>query len=106
MNTTITLGDAGLILIGIGILILIFYCICFVRSLIPAVKTMTKILEDANVISGIAAESTQDVQKVIGDVTESVGNISEILKGNQSIVAALTSIVNALASLKNLLKKS
>jgi len=105
MNTTITLGDAGLILIGLALLVLIIYCIAFVKCLIPAVKNMNKILEDTQVISGMAAENAKEAQKIIDDLSDSVGSISEIIKGNQSIVAALTSIVNAIGSFRNLLKK-
>lgn len=106
MNTTITLGDAGLILIGIGVLILLFYCIQLVRNLIPTVKTLNKILEDANEISGVAVESTHEVKRIVGDVTTSVGTMADIIKGNQNVIAAFTSIINALGSLKNLLRKS
>ena len=105
MNTTITLGDAGLILIGLALLVLIIYCITFVRSLIPTVKSVNKILEDTQVISGIAAENAKDVQKIIDDVSTSVGSVSDVIKGNQSVIAALTSIVNAIGSLKNLLHR-
>lgn len=105
MNTTITLGDAGLILIGLAVLILIIYCIAFVKNLIPAIKNMNKILEDTQVISGIAADNAKEVNKIIGDLSSSVGSISDIIKGNQSVVAALTSLVNAIGSLRNLLQK-
>ena len=105
MDTTITLGDAGLILIGLAVLTLLIYCIVFVKNLIPAVKNMNKILEDTQVITGIAAERSKDVDKIIGDVSTSVGSISDIIKGNQSVVAALTSLGNAVGSLKNLLDR-
>ncbi|MDF3001908.1 MAG: hypothetical protein K0Q48_2027 [Bacillota bacterium] len=103
MNTTITLGDAGLILIGLAVFVLLVYCIQFVRNLIPTVRNVNKILEDAQVISGIAAENAKEVDKIIGDVSTSVDSISNIIKGNQSVIAALTSLVNAVGSLKNLL---
>jgi len=104
MNATITLGDAGLILIGLAVLVLLIYCIAFVKNLIPAVKNMNKILEDTKVITGIAAENAKEVDKIIGDLSSSVSSISDIIKGNQSVVAALTSLVNAIGSLKNLLQ--
>jgi len=105
MNNTITLGDAGLILIGLAVLILIIYCIAFVKNLIPAIKNMNKILEDTQVISGIAADNAKEVNKIIGDLSSSVGSISGIIKGNQSVVAAITSLINAIGSLRNLLQK-
>ncbi len=105
MNTTITLGDAGLILIGLAVIVLLVYSIVFVRNLIPAVKNINKILEDTQVITGIAAENAKELDKVIGDISSSVGSISDIIKGNQSVVAALTSLINAAGSLKNLLQR-
>lgn len=105
MDTTISLGDAGLILIGLAVLVLLIYCIIFVKNLIPAVKNMSKILEDTQVISGIAANNAKEVDKIIIDLSSSVGSISDIIKGNQSVVSAVTSLINAIGSLKNLLQR-
>ncbi|MDD2189902.1 MAG: hypothetical protein PHV71_03710 [Eubacteriales bacterium] len=106
MDMTITLGDAGLILIGLAILVLLVYCIVFVKNLIPVIKNTNKILEDAQVISGIAADNAKEMDKLVGDLTSSVSSISDIIKGNQSVVAALTSLINAIGSIKNLLQKT
>ncbi len=106
MNTTITLGDAGLLLIGLAIFVLLIYCIIFVKNMIQAVKNINIILGDTQVISGIAADNAKEVDKIIGEVSSSVNSISDIIKGNQSVVAALTSLVNAIGSLKNLLQKA
>lgn len=105
MDTTITLGDAGLILIGLAILVLLLYCILFVKNLIPVVKNMNKILEDTQVVSSITADKAKELDKIVSDLSSSVGSISDIIKGNQSVVAALTSLINAIGSLKNLLQK-
>lgn len=105
MDTTIRLGDAGLIIIGLALLVLLIYCIVFVRNLIPVVKNVNRILEDSRVITGIAADNAKDVDKIVRELSSSVGSISDVIKGNQSIVAALTSLINAIGSLKNLLEK-
>lgn len=105
MDTTITLGDAGLVLIGLAILVLLIYCILFVKNLIPVVKNMNKILEDTQVVSAITADKAKELDKIVSDLSSSVGSISDIIKGNQSVVAALTSLINAIGSLKNLLQK-
>lgn len=105
MNATITLGEAGSILIGLALFVLIVYLILMVRNMIPALKSVSKILKDTEVISGVAADSTKEVEKIVVGLSSSVGSLSEVIKGNQSVVAALTSVINALASLKNLLKK-
>jgi uncharacterized protein YoxC len=105
MNATITLGEAGSLLIGLALFVLIVYCIILVKNLVPSIKSVSKILKDTEVISGVAADSTKEVQKIVVDFSSSVGSMADIIKGNQSIIAALTSIVNAIGSLKNLIKK-
>jgi hypothetical protein len=104
MNTAITLRDAGLIILGIGLIILVFYGAYLIKHLVVTVKSLNKVLADTEVISEIAARRSKDADKLIGDATESVGSLAEIIKGNQSAIAALTTIVNALGSLKNLFR--
>jgi len=99
------LKDAGLILIGCGLIVLIAYCISFMKNLIVTVKHTNKILEDSQVISDIAAKRAQDVDKIIDDVAVSAEGISKVIKGNQSTVAALTAIINSLMSLRNLFQE-
>jgi len=105
MNATITLGEAGSILIGLALFVLIVYLILMVKNCIPVLKSVSKILKDTEVISGVAADSTKEVEKIVIGLSSSVGSFADIVKGNQNVVAALTSIVNALASIKNLIKK-
>lgn len=105
MDATITLKDAGLIIIGIGLIALIFYAVYLLKNMVTTVKSVNKILQDTEVISGIAAERSKDVDKVISDVTESVESVADIIRGNQSTVSALTSIINSIASLRNIFSK-
>jgi len=104
MDTAISLKDAGLILIGAGLIVLIAYCIAFMKNLVVTVKRTNKILEDTQVITKLAADKSKEIDKAISGVTSSIGNLSEALKGNQSKIAAFSSIINALTSLKNLVK--
>ncbi len=105
MEITLTLKDLGLILIATGIVVLLIYCINFMRNLVVTIKHTNKILEDTQVISAIAAARAQDIDQAVGNVTESIGNVSDAIKGNQSTLAALSSIVNSLVSLKNIITK-
>ena len=91
MDMTITLKDAGLIIIGTGLIILIAYCIAFMKNLVVTIKHTNRILEDTQAITKIAAERTKDVDKVLSG-----------LKDNQSIVSIASTIIQALGALKNL----
>jgi len=105
MDATIRLGDAGLILIGLALLVLLIYCISLVRNLIPVVKNLNRILSDSSVISGIAAENAKEADTVIHELTASLSSVAKAIKGNQSIIASFAQIAKAAASLKNLLEK-
>lgn len=105
MNIQITLGDAGMILIGAGIILLLFYCIVLVKNLIPSAKSLAKIMKDAEVASGVAAQGAEEAQKVMSDVSQSVSVVADIIKNNQNVVSAVTNIANALGSLRNLLSR-
>lgn len=102
MVITMDLKTLGWALIIIGLLILIVFGIVFMRNLIVTIQHMNRILTDAEKISAIAAERSEQLDGLVGDVSESMGQVTEMIKGNQSIVSALTSIVNAVTSLKNL----
>lgn len=105
MEMTLTLKDAGLMLIGAGLFLLICYGISLMRNLIVTVRHTNKILEDAQIITKLAADRSKDVDKMIDDFATSASSISKNIKGNQSTIAALTSIVNSIASFKKLIKK-
>lgn len=104
MEITISLKDLGILLIGAGLIVLIFYGISLVRNLIYSVKLTNKILEDSQSITAIASERAKEINTVAGDVVSSIGSITEAIKGNQSTIKALTSIVNSFGALKSLLK--
>ena len=104
MEMALSLKDMGLILIGIGLIVLIGYCILVLKNLVVTIKHTNQILADTEVISGIAADKAKEVDKIIGDVSESIGSVADIIKGNQNVVQALTAIVNSIASIKNLIK--
>lgn len=106
MDITITQIDVGLLLIGAAILVLIIYCIAFMKNLVVTVKHANRILEDAQVISKIAADRAQDVDKVVSDIADSVGNISDSIKSNQNPISAFTAIIGAFSAIKNMVQKN
>jgi len=105
MEITISLKEAGLIIIGIGVIVLIGYCISFMKNLVITVKNTNRILEDTQVITGMAVDKSKELDKIVSDVVFSVGKVSEAVKGNQSVVQAITSLVNATTALQGLIRK-
>jgi uncharacterized protein YoxC len=104
MNNPITLADVGLILIGAALIVLIIYCIILVKNLVPAVKTLNRILENAESVTNIAAGGALEAQKIIADVSQSVSSVSASFKGKESFFQGVTSLVKAVTSFIGILK--
>ncbi len=102
MVITLDMKTLGWALIMIGLLVLIVFCIVFLKNLIVTIQHANRILKDAEKISAIATKRSKQVDGLVGDMAESVGQVTKAIKGNQSIPAALTSLVNAATALKNL----
>ena len=104
-NITITLVEAGLMLLFFVLIILLIFCMVFMKNLTTTVKQTNRILEDVQVVSSIAAERTKDVDQIITDVAEVASNLSGNLKNNQGLIASIVSLLKAITSLKNSTKK-
>lgn len=99
MDSTITLGDAGLIIIGLSLIIFIFYCISLVKNLIPATKTLNRILEDTERITAAAANGVEEAQKAVSDVSQSVAAITSSIKGREGFFQGVLSLFHSLSTL-------
>ncbi len=104
--TTITLWEAGGILIGLAIFVLLVHCIVLVINVTRTLRSTNKILNDVEVISSAAARTTKEAEKAAGELSKSVSGLANAIKGNQSVIAAITAIINACISLRNLLAKT
>ena len=102
MNTTITIGDALLILIGVCAAVLLIYLIRAVRHLVPAFKALSRILEDTQVVTGMISNASKRVEETVASLSESSADMAEFIRENQSSFKALVSLVNAFVAIKKL----
>ncbi|MDR1136371.1 MAG: hypothetical protein LBL49_09390 [Clostridiales Family XIII bacterium] len=102
MDTAITLKDIGMIILGVGLILLVYYVIHLLRTLILTAKSVNRILADAETISEVAARRARETDEIISDVSEAISSVSDIIKGQQSTVGAFATLINALGSLKNI----
>ena len=101
MSVTLDIKVLAFIAIAIALIVFLIYLIQLMRKLIVTVNRTNKILEDAEVVSRIAAERSRDVDGIISNVSESVSVMAAAVKGKQNIIAAVTSLIKSLAMLKN-----
>ena len=102
MNNMITLGDAILILIGICVILLLIYMIRAVRALIPGFKSLSKILDDTQNVTGMVSDAASGVEDSILSLSESTEEMADFIKNNQSTLKAIVNLINAVVSIKKL----
>ncbi len=102
MNTSITIGDGLLILIGLCAVILLIYLIRVVRALLPSLQSLSKIMDDTSSMTDVASKAVVGAEDAITSLTESTDDMAQFISENQSAVKALVSLINAASALKKL----
>ncbi|MGN1349430.1 MAG: hypothetical protein ACI4VM_00350 [Anaerovoracaceae bacterium] len=102
MNNMITLGDAILLLIGVCVILLLIYMIRAVRALIPGFKSLSKILDDTQNVTGMVSDAASGVEDSILSLSESTEEMADFIKNNQSSLKAIVNLINAVVSIKKL----
>ena len=105
MNITVDIKTVFIVLVLIALIVLIIYAIMMIKKLMVTLEHTNKILEDVEVVSGIASERSKDVDSIITNVSGSVSDLSDALKGNSSTVSAIASIVKSAVAIKGLMSK-
>jgi uncharacterized protein YoxC len=105
MDAQISVGTLLLVLLGIGGVILIIYLIVLVRNLNETLKKANVVIDEAHVITEIAAKRAQEVDGVFDDISSSVKSISENLKGNINFAKVIAAVVNLGTSIKGFAEK-
>ena len=101
MDLSIDIKTLGFILIVIALLVLIIYLILLVRKLLVTIDHANKVLSDAEIVSEIVAERSQDVDSIIGDVSETAKSVAAAGKDKKGVVSATTTAVKAAVGVKN-----
>ena len=104
MDYTITIGEGLQILLGLALFVFIVYLIRAVKNFIPVIKSLNRILDDTQVLTGVVSKATKDVQGSISNICETTDEVSQVITGNQNVFTAIASVVNAGISLRNLFK--
>ncbi len=96
---TINVKYALLCVLFIAIIILVIYLIIIAKNLVKTIKETNKILQDAAVVSKIAAEKAVQIDGVVDDVQAAVSDLSKAVRGEQNLVATFSNMIKALGPL-------
>lgn len=104
--------DLLLAILLIAVIILVIYLIALIKRLMPVVRNLTQVSEDAIEITKLAKKDMAQIDIVVTDagstatqLKKSLGSVCKLLDGNKNTVSAVTNLTNAIAGLANLLKK-
>ncbi len=109
---TMSYKDILIAVLLIVVIILAIYLIVLLKRLMPTVKNLNKITDDACDITKAAKESMGEVQNIVKDfektsngLNRSLKNVCRLFDGNKNTVSAITHLANASAAIVNLFKK-
>ena len=106
MNVTIDVKALAIVVVVIAAVVLAVYLVKALKRMIVTLERANKILADVEVVSGIAADRSKDVDNVIGTVSESVSDLSEAIKVNRNVMSPIVSVINAISTVKNAVGKN
>ena len=96
MDTTLTLGQACLLVIVFLLIILLLYLISLFKNLIPSVKSLARVMKDVEVITGSAARSTEMAEVVVSDVTDLTTSVVNSFKTQATLIGQASSIATTI----------
>lgn len=105
MDTTLTLGEGILLILGVCAIILLIHLIRAVCALIPTLKSLQKITEDTSKLTGIASRAAEGAEDAVTSLTDSAGDMADFIANNKSAVKALVSLINAVIAIRQLFGK-
>ena len=101
---TIDIKTALIYLLLVAAVVLVCYLVVIAKNLVTTIKNLNRILEDASVVSGVAAEKSLEVNDMIGNVQMAIADVSNAVKGDASTFGAVANVAKTAASLKHLFK--
>ena len=100
----IDIKTALIYLLLVAAVVLVCFLIVAVKNLVTTIKNVNKILEDASVVSSVAAEKSLEINDMIGNIQAAVADVSSAVKGDSSTFGAVANVAKTAASLKNLFR--
>lgn len=103
---TVDLKSLVLVLLLLALIVLVVYLIIMVANLIPSLKKLSRILDDAKTVTGIVQEKAVETKPAIDDLTKAVAGFASAAKGNETSIASVSNLAKAMSSMVSIIKNS
>ena len=100
--------DVKLALVSIllvALIVLVVYLVIIAKNAVQTVKSLNKVLADAEKISEIAADRTVQLDGVADEVQEAVTDVARAVKGKQGTIEILTNLFKSFSSIASAVNK-
>ncbi len=101
---TVDVKELLIYLVLAALLVLIIYLIFLVKKLLKTLDETNKVMDDAGVVSGIAANKATQLDGIIDDVSGVVSGIASEANSNQGLIKTATDLGKAATSTLNYFK--
>lgn len=105
MSVTITLTDFLVAILILVAIVLLIYLIVAVAKLIPGLKSLSSILQNADVLVDDAKDGVSNVKVTVGKVTEAVDTLADDLNAKKGLGAAVSNVAHATTSIMGVLRE-
>lgn len=89
----------------IALIVLVIYLAVVAKNAVQTIKSLNRVLSDAEKISGIAAERAVQLDGVADEVQEAVTEVARCVQGKQGTIEVLTNLFKSFSSLASAVNK-
>ncbi len=95
---TIDLKYTLICIVLVALIALLVYLVLLVRSLLPTIKKVDKLLDDASVVTGVATGAVNQVDGIVNNLGGAINDVGNSVRGNPNFVGAVSNIAKAVTS--------
>lgn len=89
----------------IALIVLVIYLAVLAKHGVQTIKSLNRVLEDAEKISGIAAERAVQLDEVADEVQDAVTDVARAVKGKQNSIEVFTNLFKSFSSVASAVNK-
>ena len=101
MQVTVDLKQIMIILVLLALFVLLVFLIILIKNLLPTIKKLSLVMDDAKRITIVAADKTEQISGAIDNAGAKVSNLT----GGNGIISKATNLGAGIASAKSIASK-
>ena len=105
MTVTLTLSQLLVGLLIVAAIVLVVFLAVAVAKLLPGLKSLSSILQDAEVLVGDAKDGVADVKVTVGKVTKAVDGLADEVNSKKGLGATISNVAHTATSVMGIIRE-